>query len=416
MKLLFLANTCPLPATNGLTMRSSSVLSALAGLGHRVFLLSFTETDLSSEAERDIARLCYEHKVLKADFANVSSPGQYWSRLRSLWRKSPYGLLRYQSAAMRNALVELLKQERFDAIVCDTIDSTIHLPLGLEVPIIVNNHNVEHLILERYLPYERNPAKKLYGWLESKKLRRWEATACSRGCLVWVCSGFDRDVLQQLRPNVRFRVVPNAIDTDSYVPSTAVARDPVVLYSGGMDWYPNRDAVEFFVHQILPELERQVPEVQFVIAGRAPSVEFRRSLERHNVVFTGTVPDMRPEIVRAAVCVVPLRIGSGTRLKILEAAALSKAVVSTTLGAEGLEFVAEKEILIADDPCAFANRIAELLREPESRAAIGRAARAKVIAKYGFDSLRRAIEVSLHEAFGVAESKDHPAAEYAVSR
>ena len=415
MKLLFLAHTCPLPATNGLTMRSSSVLSALSTLGHRIFLLSYIEAEPSAGTERDISRLCYGHKLLKADFANVSSPGQYGSRLKNLWRSSPYGLLRYQSATMRNALRDLLSQDRFDAIVCDTIDSTIHLPSDLRVPVIVNNHNVEHLILERYLPYERNPAKKLYGWVEAKKLRRWEAEACGRGSLVWVCSSFDRDVLQELCPGVRFRVVPNAIDIDSYVPPTNPAREPVILYSGGMDWYPNRDAVEFFVHQVMPELERKVPEVQFVVAGRAPSLEFRRRLERGNVTFTGTVPDMRPEIARAAVCVVPLRIGSGTRLKILEAAALSKAVVSTTLGAEGLEFVSGKEIAIADEPAAFAACVAELLRSPELSLQMGLAAREKVSARYGFDSLRRSIETSLQEVFGVMAAEQR-VAECAVSR
>lgn len=416
MKLLFLANTCPLPTTNGLTMRSSSVLSALSALGHRVFLLSYIEAEPSAETERDISRLCYGHKLLKADFANVSSPGQYLGRLKNLWRSSPYGLLRYQSAAMRNALRDVINQDRFDAIVSDTIDSTIHLPSDLRVPVIVNNHNVEHLILERYLPYERNPAKKLYGWVEAKKLRRWEAEACSHGSMVWVCSVFDRDMLQELCPGVRFHVVPNAIDIDSYVPPTNPAREPVVLYSGGMDWYPNRDAVEFFVGQVMPELERKVPEVQFVVAGRAPSLEFRQRLERGNVTFTGTVPDMRPEIARAAVCVVPLRIGSGTRLKILEAAALSKAVVSTTLGAEGLEFVSGKEIAIADEPAAFAARVAELLRSPELSLQMGLAAREKVSARYGFDSLRRSIETSLQEVFGVMADKNQPVAECMVSR
>jgi glycosyltransferase involved in cell wall biosynthesis len=405
MKLLFLANTCPLPATNGLTMRSSSVLSALSALGHRVFLLSFVEAEPPEEIHRDLARLCFGYKFLKSDFANVSSPGQYWSRLKNLWRSSPYGLLRYGSAAMRNQVLELLQQERFDAIVCDTIDSIIHLPADADVPVIVNNHNVEHLILERYLPHEHNPAKKLYGWLEAKKLRRWEAQACSRGRMVWVCSGFDREVLQQLCPGVHFEVVPNAIDTDSYVPSAAAVREPVVLYSGGMDWYPNRDAVKFFVHEVLPGLERQVPNVQFVVAGRAPSADFRRRVECRNVTFTGTVPDMRPEIARAAVCVVPLRIGSGTRLKILEAAALSKPVVSTSLGSEGLEFIPGKEIAIADEPSAFAARITELLGDPELSLQMGRAARAKVCAKYGFDSLRHAIASSLETTFATRSKK-----------
>jgi glycosyltransferase involved in cell wall biosynthesis len=162
-----------------------------------------------------------------------------------------------------------------------------------------------------------------------------------------------------------------------------------------MDWYPNRDAVEFFVSAILPRLRAAVPEARFVVGGRNPSDEFRRRFAATpGIEFTGTVPDMRAEIAKAAVCVVPLRIGSGTRLKILEAAAMAKPVVSTRVGAEGLDFVDGKEIVLADEPKAFAGAVADLLRDASRRRELGQAARRRVEKCYSFPVLRTAVRAA----------------------
>jgi glycosyltransferase involved in cell wall biosynthesis len=192
-------------------------------------------------------------------------------------------------------------------------------------------------------------------------------------------------------------VVPNVVDTDHYQPSGA--EEPcTVLYQGGMDWYPNRDAVEFFVSAILPRLRASVPEARFVVGGRSPSDEFRRRFAAvPGIEFTGTVPDMRTEIARAAVCVVPLRIGSGTRLKILEAAAMAKPIVSTRVGAEGLDFVGGREIVLADEPKAFAEAVADLLRDASRRRELGRAARRRAQECYSLPVLRTAVSAAFAE-------------------
>src|SRR5262249_22529422 len=141
-----------------------------------------------------------------------------------------------------------------------------------------------------------------------------------------------------------------------------------LIYMGGMDWFPNRDAVEFFVKEILPRIQARAPQVEFLVAGRNPSEEFKTQFSHlGNVRFSGTVADMRALISGSTLCVVPLRIGSGTRLKILEASAAGKATVSTALGAEGLELVDGEEILIADDAMKFAEYIVALLQDPERR-------------------------------------------------
>jgi polysaccharide biosynthesis protein PslH len=162
-----------------------------------------------------------------------------------------------------------------------------------------------------------------------------------------------------------------------------------------MDWHPNRDAVRYFVREVLPVVRRLVPGVHFVVAGRGASQELQNSLQADDVVFTGEVPDMVAQLAAATVCVVPLRIGSGTRLKIIEAAAMKKATVSTSLGAEGLEFAAPGEIMLADTAEAFAQAAAELLNAPERRAQMGRKARLRASESYSIAALQKALRAVL---------------------
>jgi glycosyltransferase involved in cell wall biosynthesis len=195
-------------------------------------------------------------------------------------------------------------------------------------------------------------------------------------------------------------VVPNVIDVESYqplAPSGAPGGDDgrTLLYIGAMDWYPNRDAVRYFVREVLPVVRRLVPGVRFVVAGRGASPELRNSLRAGDVVFTGEVPDMAAQLRAATVCVVPLRIGSGTRLKIIEAAAMEKAMVSTSLGAEGLEFAAPGEIVLADTVEAFAQATAELLNAPERRAQMGTKARLRASESYSIAALQKALRSAL---------------------
>jgi glycosyltransferase involved in cell wall biosynthesis len=163
-----------------------------------------------------------------------------------------------------------------------------------------------------------------------------------------------------------------------------------------MDWFPNRDAVTFFVARILPVLKQSVLHIRFVVAGRNPPPAFVSKFAGvSGIEFTGNVPDMRTEIAKAAVCIVPLRIGSGTRLKILEAAAMAKPVVSTRIGAEGLNFVDGEEIVLADEPRAFAHAIVDLLADPARRRTMGGAARRRVEIQYSISALRGALRTVL---------------------
>jgi glycosyltransferase involved in cell wall biosynthesis len=298
---------------------------------------------------------------------------------------------------MRRRISTWLAGDNLDAIVCDPY-TFVNLPTtGINVPILLDTQNVEHIILRRYLDHAHNPVKLAYAWLQWRKLKAWEAYVCQRSTLITACSEADRRILQNLSPDVPTLVVPNIVDVDSYSPSPQ-AENLSVLFQGGMDWYPNRDAVAFFISSILPRLRFLVPGVRFIVAGRNPAEHFlQRFLGVPDVEFTGTIPDMRVEMAKAAVCAVPLRIGSGTRLKILEAAAMGKAIVSTSIGAEGLTFVDAEDIVIADDPGAFAEALVRLLTDPSLRRLLGRRARRRVEVEYGFANLQQGIRQVFEE-------------------
>jgi glycosyltransferase involved in cell wall biosynthesis len=251
--------------------------------------------------------------------------------------------------------------------------------------------------MERYHQLQLNPSKKVYARLEAWKVRHWERKACSRMKAVLTCSHVDRSILQRLCPTVPMHVIPNAVDTEHYVPM-GTPEPRTVLFQGGMDWHPNRDAVQFFACDIFPRLRRLVPGVKFRAAGRLASEAFRRRFDKiPDVEFTGTIPDMRTEIAKATVCIVPLRIGSGTRLKILEAAAMAKPIVSTRMGAEGLDFIAGEEILLADEPTHFVATVAGLLKDEARRKSLGRLARLRVERQYSFPVVRSALSRVLEE-------------------
>ena len=389
MRVLFVALESPYPPTKGHRIRTWSMLKALVREGHEVSLVGFSMP--GDELDPGPLQQCC------ARLDMVPMPHRPLGRIRNLFSRLPYGAWRFRSAELRQRI--RAEVERADVILCDGLYNMINLPERSTVSVLLNKDDVAHVVLERYLQHARNPLKYAYVWMEYRKLRRWEGATCDGVNRVLVCSETDRDLLRKVSPNVPMDVVPNVVDTREYRPA-ADDDGRTVIFAAAMDWYPNQDAAEFFVRESFPELRRLVPDAKFVVAGRNPSAELRRALEQvPGVELTGTVPDIRGVIAGAAVCAVPLRIGSGTRLKILEAGAMGKAVVSTTLGAEGLHFTDGKEIILADDPRAFARGVARLLGDPALRRSLGDAARRRVEREYSMDAL----QVSMREAMNAVE-------------
>lgn len=399
LSVLFAGLALPYPPMNGHRLRTWAMLRALAEDGHRVTLVSFAERDEMPAGLRSLREVCAAVDLVPTPLVAERRAIEALRRGLALASTRPFGVWKFRSPELRESLERRLAQQSFDLVICDGIYNMQNLPARLSVPLLLNKDDVAHLIVRRYLALEPSALRRLYGALEARKVEGWERATIRRARAVLACSELDRALLSELCPTASISVVPNAVDTDHYAPRGG-AEPATVLFQGGMDWYPNRDAVRYFVAEILPELRRLAPGSRFRVAGRSPSEEFRRQFAAvPGVEFTGTVRDMRDEIARAAVCVVPLRIGSGTRLKILEAGAMAKPIVSTTLGAEGLDLVPGEEIVLADQPRAFAGAVAALLGDEARRAELGHAAHLRVAKQHSLAvfqaSLRDALADSL---------------------
>ena len=397
LKILFAALTVPFPPTNGHRIRNSTLLRALAEEGHAVSLVAFAEPPELRDPQAAHGGTCRTVDLVPAPDTGGRSGMRPLARLAALPRLLPYGALRYRSEAMTGVIALHLARTAFDALIVDDIYLSSNVPDSAQVVTLLNKHDLTEVILKRYLAHEPNPAKRAYAWLECQKIRRLSDRVMRNSTGILACSEVDRKEILARLPAARVAIVPNVVPTD--LPAGECVDDGrTVLFSGSMDFQPNIDGVQFFVAEVLPALRSRVPNVRFVVAGRNPSQSLCRWLARvPGVEVTGTVPDMRVEVAKATVCVVPLRIGSGTRLKILEAGAMSKAVVSTRLGAEGLEFTDGQEIVLADEPQDLANAVAELLTDARRRAQLGDAARRRVESEYSVSALRRAVHAALRQ-------------------
>jgi len=257
--------------------------------------------------------------------------------------------------------------------------------------LLVDEHNIEYELLYRTFKTERSPLRKFYNWVEYRKFRREEQRSWkqSDGCIT--TSDREEIMLRQHAPATPTVVVPNGVDTDFFRP-TQVTRDPNnIVFLGVMHYRPNVDAALYFAREILPHLLRERPNLTFTIVGGGAPDELQR-LAGKNIVLTDTVPDTRPYVAGAGVFVVPLRMGSGTRLKVLEGLAMGSPLVSTSVGCEGIATQDGEHLLVADDPLDFARSVLRLLGDPALGSALGRNGRALVEAQYSWPSVLRQLE------------------------
>jgi len=286
----------------------------------------------------------------------------------NLFSSLPFVAQKYDAPLMRQKIREIIQTEHIDLVHVDLLPLTAYINEFEHLPKILVNHNVESIRLYRWFRTEPNPVKKAYLGIQWLKLRSFERSAMNKfdGCVV--VSGIDKELLLKMGVRSKLFVVPNGTNTKFFTPHNGKVVENSVLWIGHMDVHTNKDAVLYFWKDIYPILKRKYPEVKMTFVGTAPPKEIAAAskLDGH-VRATGFVGDIRPYIDEAAVMVVPIRIGSGTRLKILDAMAMGKAIVSTSVGCEGLNVNDGKDIVIADDPENFAVKTIELLKSADKR-------------------------------------------------
>jgi len=357
MRVLFLSPRQAWPVTSGAKLREYHLARGLAQ--HvQVTLLAFAEEKMRSSLP------------FLAEVLTVERPQRYTplKLLRGLFGKEPVSLLNYRAPAMQQALTELLSRTRFDIIQVEGTPMAAYRPL-LErsgARIVYDWHNIESELLHRYAASSPWP-RSLYATLTARKLERVEHEMLHSGAAHIVCSDRERLQLKSLAPQAEVHTVPNGVDVAYFemARASATATPCRVLFVGSMDYHANVEAAVEFAQQIWPRLHAAYPRLRLTLLGANPVPQVRNLASLPGVEVTGTVPDLRPYYSEALVSVVPLRTGGGTRLKILEAFAAGVPVVSTAVGAEGLDVVDGAHFLLASSPDDWEAALRRLVEHPE---------------------------------------------------
>ena len=391
------------PPNVGGRIRSYNILKGLARR-HSVTLFTFyaaTPDDIHSQLECEFDRVVCVPLAIPSErtFRGALRYG------RHLLGRRPYTVAKFCQAGVAPRLRQLIATSKPDVIVCDFVFAAETIPWNTPLPKVLFTHNVETSIWQQHYTLARNPLWKIMCWREYKTMQWFERCCINRADHVLTVSAQDQSVFSEMIDSSRITVIPTGVDVNYFRPSSEPPQPNTLVFSGAMDWLPNEDGVQYFVKQILPLIRKQMSNVSLCVVGRSPS---RRLLalgaDHPNVHVTGCVDDVRPYVQSASVYVVPLRIGGGTRLKIFEAMAMGKAIVSTSIGAEGLPVQPGIDIMIADKPEEFARATVHLLEDHNRREALGRAARELVVHGHSWEVVAQDFERVLEKCISVGKA------------
>jgi sugar transferase (PEP-CTERM/EpsH1 system associated) len=393
------------PLDSGGRIRSYNILRQLAR-DHRVTYFGFhaeQDDDAHAELKEIFERVvsCPLKLPAAKSFAELIEYG------KELFSPEPYAISKYCQPWVARELRKLVQTESYDVIVCDFLVAAGVIPWDLSCPKVLFTHNVEALIWKRHYEVARNPLWKLLSWREWRAMARAERRYLREADHVLAVSQTDRDFFARGLPPGKLTVIPTGVDIEYFRPLAREEESNSLVFTGSMDWMPNEDGILYFAEQILPRICEALPTARLSVVGRKPSPRLKAlaASDPHHLHLTGWVNDIRPYLAQSAVCIVPLRVGSGTRLKIFEAMGMGKAIVSTTIGAEGLPVHHGAELLLADSPEDFAKSVLTLLGDAAARRRLGTAARELVETKYSWSSVAREFAAALEKV--IADGKQN---------
>jgi glycosyltransferase involved in cell wall biosynthesis len=354
-----------LPIHSGGDIRSYNIAHGLAAQ-HDLTFLSYYDGTRDEGYEKELRRH-FPDSVCFCTERAASVPARVLDYLIRFSSEAPYAVSRFASPRVREKLRGWFQQQSFDVVVCDFLDAAVNFPTKITIPTVLFQHNVESEIWRRLALVQPHPAKKLLYRVEFAKMLRYERKMVRRFQHVIAVSEHDRKLMSRWVEPARITVVPTGVDLRQFKATfPGKETENLVIFVGAMDWGPNVDAVQYFCQEIWPAVQAKIPDARFRIVGRNPDRRVQK-LAGESIEVTGSVPSVVDHLHAAAVVVVPLRIGGGTRLKIYEAMAAGKAVVSTSVGAEGLDVHHGSDIVLADDPTTFAENVVSLLQDKQLR-------------------------------------------------
>jgi polysaccharide biosynthesis protein PslH len=355
-----------LPLDTGGKLRTYNILRHLSAR-HEVTYVSYYDGVRDEQYEGKILQHLPGAIPVWTGNPDVAGFARYIDYIRHLPRVAPYAVSKFRSSLVQGLLRNWLSERQFDVAVCDFLVSAQNFPRDFVTPTVLFQHNVETELWKRRVQFAANWTSRLVSKIEYAKMARYERMQVGRFHRVLAVSEADRQTMRSMVDASRIGVIPTGVDLGKYSYDPALRPSgPLVVFVGSMDWEPNIDGAEYFCREIWPRVLADVPEARFRIVGRNPHSKVKK-LASSSVEVTGTVPSVVDHLLEAAVVVVPLRIGGGTRIKIYEAMAMGKATVSTGVGAEGLDVRSGHDLLLADAPNLFAEYVVTFLRNENVR-------------------------------------------------
>lgn len=386
MRILFLSTENPFPVDHGHHIRTYHTLKSLSQR-HEIHFVAFSQNQAGFENQDKLEEICTSVLIRKLKY---SGRKQAILALKNFFSREPLVAQKYFDAEVAEEILRIVRQRKIDLVHFDMLHLAKYRSLIESLPCVLVNHNVESLRLKRWADVESNPLLRYFLKYQQKKLLRFEKESCSIFSQCIVVSDFDKDYLQKLCRGQTFLTVPNGVDCEFFHANGGTGDSQNLVWTGSMSGPYNRDAVRYFIGEIWPLITAKVPDAKITFVGAAPPAELQNlANDNQNVIVAGYVDDVRPYVANANVFVAPLRAGSGTKIKVLNAMAQAKAVVTTSVGAEGIEAHNEYELLLADRAEAFAAKTIHLLQNPQEAKEIGLRARKLVEEKYDWKVVNR---------------------------
>jgi len=406
MRILVVDEEIPYPLNSGKRLRTFNLLKPLAAR-HEIHFLCRQHQGMEENYPLESLERIGIHPIIVDDPIRKKSGGKfYFALFVNIFSRLPYSVTSHCSSRMIKKIQQLENSLEFDLIHCEWTPYAINiLDMFKRKPTLVDAHNVEALIWHRNFKIEGNLLKKAYIYLQWKKMEKFERDIFPKFSRCVAVSEQDASMISDMTMHAKVDVVSNGVDVEYFrqqsCTAKSVAKAQDLIFTGSLDWRPNVDGIGYFLDKIFPLFQQQYPESRFFIVGRNPLSSLKEKVAKfENVILTGTVDDVRPYMCKESVYVVPLRVGGGSRLKILEAFSMEMAVVSTSIGAEGLNVTDMHDIRLADSSVAFFTAIKETIESPTEAKQMGLRGRELVCNSYQWDILASRLEKSWSDAVG----------------
>lgn len=381
MRILFVATQLPYPPDTGGRIRTLSLLKHLTR-NHDLTFVCAVDPNTPAQDLDEMRRVCPKFYPVRQTQVNRSSWRYFTKLAANMGSLQPFGVAKDYSPELASLVKRLSASGESDVLVCDFLHATINLKGVNGIPVVLFQHNVEAEIFRRYYLQQTKLPGRLFWFYQWKKMQRYERRISrDMDCCIAV-SETDRETFRRDYQLTNVARIDTGVDVDYFSGASAQRIPHRLVFTGSMDWLPNEDAMVWFVREILPTVTRALPDTSLAIVGRRPTPKVQQLARNHQVIITGRVDDVRLYLAEGSVFIVPIRIGGGTRIKIFEAMASNIPVVSTTVGAEGLELEDGRHLLLSDDPKSFAQSVIRLLQDRNYAQQLAGSARSLVAEKY----------------------------------